>query len=149
MAKTLKYYGNNVFFYAKIGAARVMVGCAKGYKRSVKNTAQDVSCPGNGYAKSYVAGKLPDFDFSFDGMVYEYTSTDATTNVGIKEFWANATNGTNVEIVLGKDLAVGTIVERTDFIVESCDETAKFGETSTYSVSGKASGGWISETIAA
>lgn len=149
MAKTLKYYGNNVFFYAKIGGTRIMVGCAMGYKRSVKNSAQDVSCPGNGPSKSYVPGKLPDFDFSFDGMVYEYTAPDAATNVGIKEFWANATNGTVVEIVIGKDLTAGTVVERTDFIVESCDETAKFGETSKYSVSGKASGGWIVETIAA
>lgn len=149
MAKNLKYYGNNVFFYAKIGATRVMVGCATGYKRSVKNSAQDVSCPGNGYAKSYVSGKLPDYDFSFDGMVYEYTTPDAATNVGIKEFWANASTGTDVEIVLGKDLIAGSIIEKTVFIVESCDETAKFGTTSTYSVSGKASGGWTFETITA
>lgn len=149
MAKTLKYYGNNVFFYAKIAGTRTMVGCATGYKRSVKNSAQDVSCPGNGPAKSYVSGKLPDYDFSFDGMVYEYTTPDNATNVGIKEFWANASNGTEVEIVLGKDLTVGSVVERTSFIVESCDETAKFGQTSSYSVSGKASGGWIFETIAA
>jgi hypothetical protein len=149
MTKTLKYYGNNVFFYATIGSTRTMVGCATGYKRSVKNSAQDVSCPGNGSAKSYVSGKLPDYDFSFDGIVYEYTSPDVATNVGIKDFWANAANGTQVEIVLGKDLTASTIIEKTTFIVESCDETAKFGEMSTYSVSGKASGGWTFETISA
>lgn len=147
MDKELKYYGNNVFFYATIGATKVMVGCASGYKRSVKNTSQDVSCPGNGYAKTYEPGKLPDFDFSFDGLVYEYTSPDAATNVAIKQFWAMAATGTMVEITLAKDLNVGTIVEKTNFIVESCDETAKFGEKSTYSVSGKASGGWTTVTL--
>jgi len=149
MAKTLKYYGNNVFFYAKVASTRIMVGCATGYKRSVKNSAQDVSCPGNGSARTFEPGKLPEYDFSFDGLVYEYTTPDAATNIGIKEFWANAANGTVVEIVLGASLTVGSIIEKTTFIVESCDETAKFGENSSYAVSGKASGGWVTETIAA
>lgn len=160
MAKDIKVYGSNVFIFGKVGTAFVMVGCATGFKRSVKNTAQDVSCPGNGNAKSYVPGRLPDFDLSLDAIAYRYTGTDTSINIGIQDFWNDCALGVQREIYLAqeKNLSITPAppqpappnpseVEKTTFIVESCDETGKFGENSTYSVSGKASGGWITEVL--
>lgn len=126
-----------------------MVGCATDFDREVKNDPQDVSCPGNGNGKTYIPGKMPDYDLSFNGIQYVYTGADATANVGVENFWNSCTSGTEIELVISpvNTLASGTQVEVTTFIVSSCKYSNKFGQASTYAVSGKASGGWAVSTI--
>jgi hypothetical protein len=112
----------------------ILIGCAKKIKVSTKYAKLDATCIGTGNTKKFLPGK-EEITFSLDGISKQYSSADAATNVGVKNWFQAGKNKTLVTLVFrgtetGDDRY--TIVGYT----EGVDMEQSDGEIGTYSTSG-------------
>lgn len=122
--------GSNCNIY--LGA--ILIGCARKVKVSTKYAKLDASCTGSGNTKKYVPGK-EDITFSLDGITKQYSAADASTNIGVKNWFQAGKNKTEITLKFrgtedGDDLY--TLVGYT----EGVDMEQTDGEIGTYATSG-------------